>query len=159
MKATVAPEVRFFKYVQTTDSCWLWIGAKDKFGYGTFYAGAPQKRSIPAHKYSWILHKGPIPNDLFVCHNCPTGDNPACVSPDHLFLGTCGDNVRDAVQKGRMGRLVESQVIAIRQLYRDGRTQDSLAEEFSVCQEHISDIVRGKCWKHLLPKSDQLTML
>jgi len=75
--------------------CWFWIGSKHSSkGYGSFRL----KKPIKAHRASWILYKGEIPENLHVLHKC---DNPLCVNPDHLFLGTNADNVKDKVAKKR----------------------------------------------------------
>jgi hypothetical protein len=81
--------------VQKTDSCWLWTESVDKDGYGRIRGGDGHVR---AHRYSYALHYGPIPNNLWVLHRC---DNPRCVRPDHLFLGTAQDNADDRTNKGR----------------------------------------------------------
>lgn len=93
-------EERFWVKVDKISSlsytdCWVWIGCKNPKGYGQFWG---QDKMIGAHRYSWILKKGSIPNDLCVLHKC---DNPPCVNPDHLFLGTQSDNMKDMAQKGR----------------------------------------------------------
>lgn len=91
-------ETRFFAKVQKTEACWLWIAAVGNHGYGMFrYEG----RTITAPQASWLIHRGAIPEGYEICHNCPEGDNRLCVNPDHLFLGTRLDNVRDCIQKGR----------------------------------------------------------
>jgi hypothetical protein len=95
----VPTEMRFWKYVNKTESCWEWVGARQKFGYGWFLF---YKRYMSSHRASWILHYGLIPKGMFVLHHC---DNPSCVNPSHLFLGTQKDNIRDGMQKGRI-RLV-----------------------------------------------------
>lgn len=79
------------------NDCWLWLGHKMPYGYGTY--GKPKQL---AHRRAWELTNGPIPDGLMVLHNCPDGDNPSCVNPAHLWLGTQTDNMRDAAAKGRI---------------------------------------------------------
>ena len=86
---------RFWKNVDKTESCWVWTGSVRHFGHGHLNVS---RRRILAHRFSWELAHGPVPAGLNVCHRC---DNPRCVHPEHLFLGTQGDNVRDMVAKGR----------------------------------------------------------
>jgi hypothetical protein len=90
-------EEYFWLRVKKTDGCWLWTGRKAYWGYGSvqLYAGAPR---TGAHRASWQIHYGKIPEGLWVLHKC---DNPQCVRPDHLFLGTNTDNMRDCWAKGR----------------------------------------------------------
>lgn len=92
---------RFWNYVDKTDTCWLWTGAKDRRGYGRFRCGFKingTRRSETASRFSWALLNGPIPDGLDVCHHC---DTPPCVNPAHLFIGTRQDNVDDMIAKGR----------------------------------------------------------
>jgi hypothetical protein len=86
---------RFWSKVQKGPDCWTWAGSRSAKGYGRLNVGGAV---CQAHRVSWELHRGAIPSDLFVLHRC---DNPPCVNPDHLFLGTALDNSRDMVSKGR----------------------------------------------------------
>jgi hypothetical protein len=86
---------RFLSKVSKSDGCWEWTASKQTYGYGKMWFNG---RLECAHRISFILFKGEIPKGIFVCHVC---DNPPCVNPEHLFLGTVGDNIRDMVKKGR----------------------------------------------------------
>lgn len=99
-KNTDPLDVRFWRSVDVQpDGCWNWTGCTTRFGHGQF---APSRYyKIRAHRYSWELVNGPIPEGLDCCHHC---DNPRCVRPDHLFLGTRTDNMRDAARKKRTQR-------------------------------------------------------
>jgi len=88
---------RFFKKVEKTESCWLWTAAiRGKSGYGAIKVDG---KTIDAHRLSYQIHKGEIPNGMYVCHSC---DNRKCVNPDHLFLGTAKDNWQDGFDKNRI---------------------------------------------------------
>lgn len=154
-------ETRFWNKVHLTgpDECWVWKGATTG-SFGTpnargIFATSPRTKEM-AHRVSWTWTHGPIPNGLFVCHKC---DNPMCVNPKHLFLGTAADNYNDARRKGRArigackgedhGRAVLSweQVQEIRNAYTLGRTHKSLAIEFGVSKSQIGNVVNGTSWR------------
>lgn len=148
---------RFLAKINKTERCWLWTGSFNSGGYGVIWTG---KRKTLASRVAWELFKGPIGDNLCVLHNCPDGDNPACVNPEHLFLGTKGDNNTDRAEKGRnkdqkgekneQAILTEFQVLEIRARYAAGGvTQRSLAKEFGVHFAGISDIINRKNWRHI----------
>ena len=85
----------FWSFVEKTEGCWLWRGPKGRAGYGAYRI---KRRMHFAHRLAWAEVHGPIPSGLFVCHHC---DNPPCVNPAHLFIGTQKDNRRDCTAKGR----------------------------------------------------------
>ncbi len=142
----MTPETFWSKVIRGED-CWEWVAARTQAGYGRFSA------HDYAHRYSWELHNGPIPEGMFVCHRC---DNPPCVRPDHLFVGTARDNVHDAVAKGRFlhgetstsSKLTTADVIDIR--HRVARESISdIARRFGVERSHIRSIVAGRRWAHV----------
>jgi len=129
--------------VREVNECWEWLAYKDGYsGYGQF---GIHGRKWQAHRVAWILTYGPIPEGLHCCHHC---DNPGCVNPYHLFLGTNRDNHLDAVRKGRLAtKLTEEDVHEIRKLYAEGeRTQQEIADGFDISNVTVSDITRGKTW-------------
>jgi hypothetical protein len=133
--------------------CWIWIGQPNFWGYGVFATG-PRGRTV-AHRMSWILTHGLIPEDIFVLHKC---DNRRCVRPDHLFLGTRADNAADMRSKDRQARgsrtagarLTEDAVRHIRAHAKDRRSDFvAFAEEFGVHPDTIRFVVRRKTWRHV----------
>jgi hypothetical protein len=86
------------------DECWLWTASVHGNGYGQIFATPERDMNMNAHVVSWFLHTGTWPDKgIFICHNCPGGDNPLCVNPSHLFCGTQLDNMQDSARKGRSG--------------------------------------------------------
>jgi len=141
------------KYIVNTESqCWEWQGCINKKGYGTFW----RKGSKVAHRVSYILYKGGIPDGMHVCHSC---DNRKCVNPDHLWLGTNYDNVKDRHEKGRssscrgenchLSKLNWEDVNRIRGLYEEGFNLASLGKMFNVSYQNIGHIVRRETWNHV----------
>lgn len=146
---------RFWAKVQVTPTCWLWKASINSKGYGKF---GWHRQVLIAPRVSWVIHRGPIPDGLCVLHNCPGGDNPACVNPDHLWLGTKGENAIDRDIKGRLpkgsahrnSRLTEGDVMAIRQAYAtSGTSSNELAQRFGTTKGNILGIIRGVYWRHL----------
>lgn len=149
---------RFWERVdkRTPLECWEWTGyVRHRAGYGALQH---ENKRRPATHISWFLHHGEWPADLglWVLHHC---DNPSCVNPAHLFLGTAADNNRDAQMKGRArvrkgeghyrARLTAREVQRIRLLARQGVSNGELAEQFRVSSGAISHVVTRRSWKHI----------
>lgn len=135
------------------NECWPWIGLRTTAGYGAF---SFHNKSMYAHRASYEVHNGPIPDGMVVCHRC---DNPRCVNPNHLFIGSQTDNLHDMIRKGRAklrpqigtdhgcAKLTEDDVLAIRaDCTRSGR---AIAKAFSISQTQVSDIKTRKAWRHI----------
>jgi hypothetical protein len=149
---------RFWAKVRTGEhGCWVWLAYRDPKGYGKF--GVGRKTTYLAHRFSWMLANGPIQDDLCVLHRC---DNPPCVRPSHLFLGTRGDNATDMALKDRRkglrtvwgskdgsAKLTEDDVLIIRERVRSGETQTAVALDYGVTQANVSEIIRRKTWTHI----------
>jgi hypothetical protein len=88
---------RLWRYVRKTETCWLWTGGTYSYGYGRLWFDGQEHA---AHHVAWELLRGPVPETLWVLHNCPGGDNPRCVNPDHLWLGNAAANNADRQRKG-----------------------------------------------------------
>jgi len=143
------------------DECWLWNTHANNKGYGALaeYVDGVWRKSL-AHRVSYELAHGPVPNRMKVLHRC---DTPRCVNPAHLFLGTMKQNTEDMVAKGRSARgerhgsnkLSADDVVMIRSTYSDGGvTLKALAAFFGVSAWAVSDIVRNRNWKWLQPKGE-----
>jgi hypothetical protein len=151
---------RFWSKVhpEALSGCWLWHGAIGAGGYGNFSLGrlGGSQKFARAHRHAWELVNGPVPGGLLVCHRC---DNRGCVNPDHMFLGTHGDNNRDMRTKGRAvshphgnqfrSRIPDAVVRKVREAFaQGGRTKAAIAREAGITRQHVSDIVRMKCRVH-----------
>lgn len=134
------------------DLCWSWMKYKDKNGYGDFqfcYLGI--KYRYRAHRTSYELTKGVIPNDLIVCHKC---DNPTCVNPNHLFTGTHQDNCDDKINKGRQAiaeingrsKLNWLLVNEIRCKYESGFSIKELSGNYNISTDQIINIIKNDSW-------------
>jgi len=149
-------EERFAKsFRKSPDGCWIWTGGRT-YAYGSIYEGHKRHR---AHRLSWVLKHGEIGPGLVVCHRC---DNPLCVNPDHLFLGTQGDNIRDMYEKGRGGPrfrgarahgnavLTVEQARAIRDKFHAKVPRRHIAREFGISLNVVEQIGAGKAWTQVL---------
>lgn len=147
--------------VNPDSGCWEWIGATDgRKGYGQIYFNG---RTARASRVAWLLYKGMIPDGSHVCHLC---DNPACVNPNHLFLGSRSDNMRDCVEKGRHGsvtrperrprgsghylaKLSEHMVIEARRLFREGVNCADLSSRYGIDDSTVRRALTGEGWNHV----------
>ena len=158
-------EERFWSKVDRSggpDACWPWLAGRGKNGYGWFRSASGDQRG--AHRSSWELSIGPIPPGLCVCHSC---DNPPCVNPAHLWLGTHTDNNVDKMVKGRASKgeshskclhpargerarskLSSDAVLKIREL-AGTISQSKIGVMFGISQAHVSEIVLRKVWTHI----------
>jgi len=147
------------RYIPDSASgCWIWQGSRNTSGYGCL---THRYKNYRAHRFSWIIYRGEIPSGMWVLHHC---DNPLCVRPDHLFLGTAADNTADMVKKGRdrfrnskgrkinvgakhpMAKLTGAQVLTIR---ADSRILREIARDYGVSQSTVSVIKNRQHWAHL----------
>lgn len=156
-------EDRFWEKVDKTTSpngCWLWTAAVSSAGYGQINQGGQHGTHIAAHKLSWQLANGPRPEHLCICHRC---DNPRCVNPEHLFLGTQKDNIQDALKKGRkpfgekhpLARWSEGDIRAMFAMRARGATQTEIADHFGTKQPAIQSILSRKAWSHVEIRSGE----
>jgi hypothetical protein len=137
------------RYTKLENGCWEWDGTKNGYGYGIFLLTG--EVPVRAHRYMFESINGPIPDGLVIMHTC---DNPPCVNPDHLKLGTKKYNNQDRVNKGR-GKYNEdrknSKLTAeqVRKIIKDERKQNIISREYGVHQSHISRIKSRQAGKHI----------
>lgn len=148
-------EQRFLNKVNRAGCCWLWKAAKNEHGYGRFYVAG---RLEQAHRVAFTLFVGPVPDGFSVLHNCPGGDNPACVNPAHLFVGTQQTNIRDMIRKGRANRasfkgerngrakLDEGRVRLMR---AERGTHGEIATAYGVSKALVSMVRSCQVWAHV----------
>lgn len=135
---TASLEERFWPKVaiRGRDVCWRWLAATDGHGYGAISAQG-ERRTLQAHRVSYELANGPIPAGLHVLHRC---DNPACVNPSHLFLGTHAENMSDMAVKGRIGRRTKLSPETIRSICVASGSIRSIARRFGVSSDPVRKI-------------------
>jgi len=154
---TLKPRFEEKYVINETSGCWIWTGAKLPSGYGQIKIPGARKQ-VYAHRLAWMLHRGEVPQKMRVLHKC---DNPTCVNPEHLFLGSSRDNMQDMKRKGRHlygernveAKLKTEQVERIKTLLAGSEfTQLELAKMYSVSPMTISRIARGERWAHVSPE-------
>ncbi len=149
---------RFSNKIIKTDTCWLWIGSKYRYGYGHFRRKINGKwKMYKAHRFSYEYYNGEIPYNSFVCHHC---DNPSCVNPGHLFTGSAKDNHWDMRNKNKwkLGRNPKHKLLSL-DIAREIRkyrahypeiTQVEIAKVFSISTQQTSRILKNQIWQEVL---------
>ncbi len=147
--------VRFWKKISKDgeNGCWKWLNAKDKDGYGKIRVQATDMR---AHRLSWIIHRGQIPESSLILHTC---DNPECTNPEHLYAGSNTNNMQDREARNRIqhfkgedcnfSTLTSELIIKIREMRSAGGKQLEIANLFGISRPHVSAICSRKVWKHI----------
>lgn len=164
--AAKALSERFWPKVDKSGACWTWTAARDFHGYGRF--SVARGKAAQAHRVAWMLAHGPVPAGMLVLHRC---DNPPCVNPSHLFVGTDGDNAADKVSKGRqlkgdaqrrataatlrrgsasnLAVMTEAVVREARRRRSEGAQADELAREAGVSVSTMNRALAGQTWRHV----------
>jgi hypothetical protein len=155
---------RFWRNVEKTDGCWWWGGSKRRGDYGVIGRNDGSGKNVMAHRFSYELHKGAIPDGMIVMHSC---DNPACVNPDHLSVGTHKDNTRDMIDKGRRSKYAGAPSVGAkngRAVLNDEKVRyiraecsgsggikgyARLARELGVSEVAVRNAALGKTWSHV----------
>ncbi len=152
-------KARFWEKVdqRSDDECWPWLAYLDENGYGQYGLNLDRKKTYKAHRVSYWITNGALSDDMNVLHRC---DNPSCVNPRHLVLGTQVDNIRDMCLKGRDrhqrgdehygAKLTPGQVIEIRKEHEENRVSDyAIAKRLSMNRSTIWKILKRRSWKHI----------
>jgi hypothetical protein len=150
----ISIEQKLLRYAVSENGCWNWVATKDRDGYGllTHHRG----KQIRAHRASYEFHVAKIPVGLLVCHSC---DNPSCINPNHLFVGTSKENTRDMLDKNRRpvlrgerhpnAKLTNDQVTQIKQLRSENRLLKDIANQFNISFQTVSSITKGTTWNSI----------
>lgn len=169
-------EKRLWSRVDKSGECWTWTGPVDRKGYGYMYVRPGKGGGVHrfTHRVSYELSTGrPIPDNMLVCHRC---DNPPCVRPDHLFLGTQSDNLKDMRTKGRhavgeriwknrfhwkgtqhhMSKLTPDIVIEIRKMHRRRTSMSNIALRYGVSGNTVRDVIYGVTWSHVTSSEEAI---
>lgn len=149
-------EERFWRFVEKSDGCWAWTGNKSRAGYGRISIGPKTLGYVQAHRLSWELHqKQKIPDGMVVMHKC---DNPNCVNPEHLSIGTYKENTLDMISKGRKKVVApvgegngKSLLTAdqAREIKESTLSMAELARKFGVSPNCVRGVKIGRTWKHI----------